>query len=130
MADLLHLLVGVAAAAQSPAARSVVAAAQRPPGAEQLDVRAAGHEILGSVEQLDDVRAVGADSGDADDSSPVQVQMVDLGDRDLQPTTQLGHDRSHDGTLALQRVHVAKQQVELERPSPHVPSPAPSLLSA
>ena len=45
--------------------------------------------------------------------------LKEPGGRDVVPLAQLRDDRPHERALLLQRVHVAEEQVELERPGPH-----------
>ena len=47
------------------------------------------------------------------------VQVADLGRADLEAAPQLRDQGPDHGTLLLQRVHVAEEEVELERPGPH-----------
>ena len=87
---------------------------------DELDLGAAGDETFGRVENLDAVGAIGSHDGYSKNRPPMQVEMTCLSGCHGETSLKLGHDRPYDAALLLEGVHVAEQQVELERPYVHM----------
>ncbi len=88
-------------------------------GRQQLDLRALGYETLSLVQNLDHAAAVPGDQAHTDGRTPVQILVIDLSYRGVIPPPEAGQDRAHHCPLGLQRMHVAKQQVEFDPTDPH-----------
>ena len=87
---------------------------------QQLNLRVAGHQPLALVEQLAGVPGGGRHRRYPDFGTPMQVEVTCLSGCDGETSLKLGHDRPYDAALLLEGVHVAEQQVELERPYVHM----------
>src|SRR4030095_2245909 len=62
---------------------------------------------------------VGTNRGYPDGCPSVQLEMINFGDAELEAPTQLRDQRAYQRALLLKRMHVAEQQVELQRTHPH-----------
>lgn len=100
-------------------ARSVVGAGEAAVRGEQFELTTAGHQMFGTVQELDDMAMITGDAGQSDHGPPMQLVMINFGRTDLEPSAQLGYQGSYDGPFLLQRMHITEQQVELDPPDPH-----------
>jgi hypothetical protein len=86
---------------------------------QQLNLRAERDQALDRVKHLDQMGTVRADCCYSNPSPPVQLQMINFGDAEIESPPHVGDDRSYQGTLFLERMNIAKQQIELQRTHPH-----------
>lgn len=88
-------------------------------GREQFELHPARDEAFDAIQHIDNMMWFAGDTTDPDGCPAVQPNMIDFGDTDLKPASQFGDHRAHQGTLFLDRVHIAEQQVELDPTDPH-----------
>lgn len=81
---------------------------------EQFQLRARGNQTLAAVEYVTHVPAVRRHHGDAEEGSPVQVEMPGLRDGHVETPADLGEHGPDDRPLLLQRTHVTEQDVEFQ----------------
>jgi len=84
------------------------------PGGEQFDFGSTGHQSFAVGQQIPDMVGVRGHGRYADQRAAMQVEMTGFSRGDFEFAPQLRHDGADHGTLFLQRVDVAEQQVQLE----------------
>ena len=89
------------------------------PGRQHLNLRPAGNKPLARLEHLNTMRGLGRNHSNADQRPPVQLKMPSLRHRRPQTSSERQQRSAARLPLLLQRMHVAKQQVELKNPSEH-----------
>jgi hypothetical protein len=62
---------------------------------------------------------VRADRCYSNTSPPMQLEVINFSDAEIESLPHVGDERPYQGTLLLQRMNIAKQQVELQRTHPH-----------
>jgi hypothetical protein len=98
---------------------SIIGGSQRAADRQQLNLGTIGDQLLGCIENVDEVCAVGTHRGYSNRRPSVQLEMINFGDAELEAPTQFRDQRAYQGALFLQRMHIAEQQVELQRAHPH-----------
>jgi hypothetical protein len=65
------------------------------------------------------MRPVGTDRGHTYRCAPVQLKMINFSDAQFESLTYLSDQRPYYRALLFERMHIAKQEVELQRAHPH-----------
>ena len=86
---------------------------------QQLNFGAEGDQALDRIKHIHQMGTVGADRCYSNPSPPVQLQVINFGDAEIESSPHVGDERPYQGTLLLERMNIAKQQVELQRTHPH-----------
>jgi hypothetical protein len=86
---------------------------------EQLNFGAIGDQPLDGIEDLDQMCPVGSNRGHSDGRPSMQLEMINFGDAEFEALADLCYQRADQRALLLQRMHIAEQQVELQRTHPH-----------
>src|SRR3954470_22615308 len=98
---------------------SVFRADEPAAGGQQVDLRSTSDESLTLIQHVSAVPCIRSHDGNSNRRAPVQVEMVGLRDRYLEPSPQLPDDRPHYCSFFFERVHIPEQHVELDRRSEH-----------
>jgi hypothetical protein len=98
---------------------SIISGSERAAYGQQLDLGAVGDEVLDGIEHLHEMRPVGAHRGYPDTCPSVQLKMINFGHTQLKAFAHVGDQRAYQRALLLERMHIAEQQVELQRTHPH-----------
>ena len=86
---------------------------------EQLNFGAEGDQPLDGIEYLDQMCSVRTHRGHPDAHPSMQLEMINFGDAEFKAPADLCYQRADQRALLLERMHIAEQQVELQRTHPH-----------
>jgi hypothetical protein len=63
--------------------------------------------------------SIRSNNADSDERPPMQLQMPDLRNRNLETAPNLSNERTDKTALLLERMHIPKEQIDLKDPSKH-----------
>ena len=76
---------------------------------QQLNLRAERDQALDRVKHLDQMGTVRADRSYSNPGPPVQLQVINFGDAEIESPPYVGDERPYQGTLLLERMNIAEQ---------------------